>query len=83
MGIEIKEKYDTYFTEFREVNGTQTVAILNDQSTQHVVTSEDIFKVLPLQLLETLVFIFKDRYLLKVFQGIIPDSGAVGILTAS
>jgi hypothetical protein len=33
MGIEIKEEYNTYFTEFREVNGTQTVAILNDQST--------------------------------------------------
>ena len=72
-----------YFTEFGEVNGTQTIAILNDQSTQYVVTGEDIFKVLPLQLLETLVFTFKDRYLLEVFQGIILDSGAIGILTAS
>ena len=58
--IEIKEKYKTYFTEFREVNSTQTVAILNDQSTQHVITGKDIFKVSPLQLLETLVFIFKN-----------------------
>ena len=60
MSIEIEEEYNTYFTEFREVNGTQTVAILNDQSTQYVVTSEDIFKALLLQLLETLVFMFKD-----------------------
>ena len=82
MGMEIKEEYNTYFTEFREVNGTQTIAILNNQSTQYIVTSEDIFKVLLLQLLETLVFTFKDRYSLEVFQGIIPDSGAAGVLTA-
>jgi hypothetical protein len=31
--MEIKEKYKIYFTEFEEVNSTQTVAILNDQST--------------------------------------------------
>jgi hypothetical protein len=30
MSIEIKEEYNTYFIEFGEVNGTQTVAILND-----------------------------------------------------
>ena len=60
MSMEIKEEYDTYFTEFGEVNGTQTVAILNNQSTQHTVTGEDIFKALIPQLLETLVFTFKD-----------------------
>ena len=58
--MEIKEEYKTYFIEFGEVNSTQTVAILNDQSVWHTVTSKDIFKVLPLQLLETSVFIFKD-----------------------
>ena len=83
MSMEIKEEYGMYFTEFREVNGTQTVAILNNQSTQYAVTGEDIFKALLLQLLETLVFAFKDRYSLEAFQGIMPDSGAVGILTAS
>jgi len=46
MSMEIEEEYDTYFTEFGEVNGTQTVAILNDQSTWHAVTGEDIFKAL-------------------------------------
>jgi hypothetical protein len=58
--MEIEEEYETYFTEFGEVNGTQTVAILNDQSVWHAVTGEDIFKVSPLQLLETLVFTFKN-----------------------
>jgi hypothetical protein len=58
--MEIKEEYNTYFTEFGEVNGTQTVAILNDQSIWYVVISKDIFKVSLLQLLKTLVFIFKD-----------------------
>ena len=49
-----------YFTEFKEVHSAQTIAILNNQSTQYVVISEDIFKALLPQLLETLVFIFKD-----------------------
>jgi hypothetical protein len=43
--MEIKEEYNMYFIEFREVNGTQTIAILNNQSTWHIVTSEDIFKI--------------------------------------
>ena len=60
INMEIKEEYNIYFTKFGEVNGTQTIAILNNQSTQYVVTGEDIFKVLLLQLLEILVFIFED-----------------------
>ena len=44
--MEIKEKYKTYFTEFREVNSTQTITILNDQSTWYIITGEDIFKAL-------------------------------------
>jgi hypothetical protein len=31
--MEIEEEYNIYFTEFGKVNGTQTVAILNNQST--------------------------------------------------
>ena len=60
INIEIEEEYNTYFIKFREINGTQTIAILNNQSAQYAVTSKDIFKVLLLQLLKTLVFIFKD-----------------------
>ena len=31
--MEIKEEYNIYFTKFKEVNSTQIIAILNDQST--------------------------------------------------
>jgi hypothetical protein len=44
MNIEIEEEYNIYFTEFGQVNNTQTIAILNDQSTWHIVTNKDIFK---------------------------------------
>ena len=46
MGMEIKEEYNIYFMEFREVNSTQIIVILNDQSTWYIVTGEDIFKAL-------------------------------------
>ena len=58
--MEIKKKYNIYFTEFKKVNSTQTVTILNNQSTWHIVTGENIFKTSLLQLLKTLVFMFKD-----------------------
>ena len=44
--MEIKKEYKTYFIKFREVNSTQTVAILNDQSTWHTITGKDIFRAL-------------------------------------
>ena len=44
--MEIKEEYKIYFMEFREVNSTQTIAILNDQSTWYTVTGKDIFRAL-------------------------------------
>ena len=44
--MEIKEEYKIYFTEFREVNSTQTIAILNNQSVWYTITGKDIFKVL-------------------------------------
>ena len=72
-----------YFTEFKKVNSTQTISILNNQSIQQTFINKNIFKALPLQLLKTLVFTFKDQYLLEVFQGIIPDSGAAGVLTTN
>ena len=43
--MEIEEEYKTYFTKFGEVNNTQTIAILNNQSVWHAVTNKDIFKV--------------------------------------
>ena len=49
--MEIKEEYNIYFTKSKEVNSTQTVAILNDQPTQYTITGQNIFKASPLQLL--------------------------------
>jgi hypothetical protein len=34
---------ENYLTEFGEIDGTQTVAILNDQSTLYMVTRKDPF----------------------------------------
>jgi hypothetical protein len=82
MNIEIEDEYDTYFTEFGEVDSAQTVTILNDQSTWHAVTGGDMFNTSPLQLRETSTFTFEDRYSSEVFQGIIPDGGAAGVSTA-
>jgi hypothetical protein len=70
--------FDNYITELGEVNGPETVAILNDQSVFHSLTKTDIFK-LPAT---SSVFTFDNRYSSGTFQGIMPDSGAAGVSTA-
>ena len=57
------------------------MTILNNQSTLHAITKEDIFNK-PIQQSESSVFSFEDRYSSNTFQGIMPDSGAAGVLTA-
>ena len=54
------------------------MAILNDQSIVYSFTKTDIFA----KQSKNSLFTFKDRYSLGIFQGIIPDSGAVEVLTA-
>ncbi|PVH90773.1 hypothetical protein DM02DRAFT_577620, partial [Periconia macrospinosa] len=79
MDMEIEDySSDQYFTEFGEVDGTQTVAVLNDQSTLHSVTKLDIFN----EPKESSAFSFDDRYSANVFHGIMPDTGAAGVSTA-
>ena len=68
---------DQYLTELGEVDGIQTVAILNDQSTFHFITKSDIFN----EPKESSVFSFNDRYSANVFHGIMPDTGAAGVST--
>jgi hypothetical protein len=66
--IEIESKTKNYLTELREINGTQTVAILNDQSTLHVVTRKDPFdKLAEAEPNKTLTFTFDDCYSLNIF----------------
>jgi hypothetical protein len=83
MEMEIETK--NYLTELGEIGGTQTVAILNDQSTLHVVTRKDPFDELAeaeTEPNEISAFTFDNCYSSNTFQGIMPDSGAAGVLTA-
>ena len=82
--MEIEEYYEhddphQYLTEFGEVDGTEAVTVLNNQSTLHVVTKMDIFNE-PDNI--TSAFTFNNRYSDTTFQGIMPDSGAAGVSTA-
>jgi hypothetical protein len=86
MLIEIKiedsrGEFDNYITELGEVNDLGTVAILNDYLVFYALTKADLFNV-PKPSKPLLAFIFNDRYSLSIFQGIMPNSGAVGVLTA-
>jgi hypothetical protein len=78
MEMEIETK--NYLTELGEINGTQIVAILNDQSTLYVVIRKDPFEEAEPN--EMSVFIFDNCYSLNTFQGIMPDSGIAGVSTA-
>jgi hypothetical protein len=81
--MEMEIETENYLTELREIDGTQIVAILNDQSTLHVVTRKDPFDELAeAEPNEISAFTFDNRYLSNTFQGIMPDSGAAGVSTA-
>ena len=76
MDMEIEDySPDQYFTEYGEVNGTQTVAVLNDQSTLHSITKLDIFN----EPKESSAFSFDNRYSANVFYSIMPDTRAAGV----
>ena len=70
--------FDNYITELGEVNGPETVVILNDHSVFHSLTKIDVFK-LPA---ESSAFTFGNRYSSDIFQGIMLDNGAAGVFTA-
>ena len=74
--MEIKNySSNQYFTKYSEVDSTQTVAILNNQSTLYFITKLDIFN----KPKESSAFSFNNRYSANVFYGIIPDIGAAGV----
>jgi hypothetical protein len=70
--------FDNYVTKLGEINGPETVAILNNYSVFHSFTKTNVFN-LPA---EPSAFIFNSRYFSETFQGIMPDSGAAGVSTA-
>jgi len=79
MDIEIEDySPNQYFTKYSKVNSTQTVAVLNNQSTLHSITKLGIFN----KLKESSAFSFNNRYLVNVFYGIMLDTRAAGVSTA-
>src|SRR3982074_3549516 len=73
-----------YMIELGEIDGIQTVSILNNQSVYHAFTGDDIFQLPPLdeQPPVSSAFTFNNRYSSYEFHGIMPDSGAAGISSA-
>jgi hypothetical protein len=76
--------YKAYITELGEIDGVQTVFILNDHSVYYVFTRDDMFKLSSTQNPQTIfsAFTFNNRYSLYEFQGIMLNSGAAGISSA-
>ena len=64
-----------YFTKYSKVDGTQTITVLNNQSTLHTITKLDIFN----KLKESSIFSFNNRYSANVFYSIMPDTKAAGV----
>jgi hypothetical protein len=74
--------YKSYITELGEINGIQTVSILNNYFTYYIFTRNDMFKLSNIQNLfsnKPSAFTFNNHYLLYKFQGIMPDSRATKI----
>jgi hypothetical protein len=69
---------DQYITELGEVNGIQTIVILNNQSTFYSIIKSDVFN----ELKESFTFSFNNRYLVNIFYSIMPDTRAIKVSTA-
>ena len=77
--MEIKNySSNQYFTEYSEVDSTQTVTVLNDQSTLHSITKLDIFN----KLKESFIFSFNNKYSANIFYSIMLDIRAVEVFIA-
>jgi hypothetical protein len=78
-----KALYRAYMTELGEINGIQTVFILNNHSIYYVFTKDNMFKLFnTYNPLISSAFIFDNCYSLYEFQSIMLDSGAAGISLA-
>ena len=83
--------YRGYMTELGEIDSIQTVSILNNHSAYHMFTRDDMFKLSDTQTPflkpglgnEPSTFTFNNCYLLYKFQGIMLDSRAARISSAS
>jgi hypothetical protein len=77
----INDVHKGYITELGEIDGIQTVAILNNQLAYYAFTKDNVFEQ-QVNKHTTDVFTFEGRYLSDTFQGIMPDTGASGVSSA-
>jgi hypothetical protein len=77
----IDDVHKGYITKLGEINGIQTVAILNDQSVYYALIKDDVFDQ-QVNKHTTDVFTFEGYYSSDTFQGIMPDTGASGVSSA-
>jgi hypothetical protein len=84
MLISIEEAlYKAYITELEEINGIQTVFILNNHFVYYIFTRNNMFKLFSTHNpLISFIFIFDNRYFFYEFQGIMSDSRAASISLA-
>jgi hypothetical protein len=76
--------YRAYMTKLEEINGIQTVFILNDHFVYYIFTKDNMFKLFSTyNPLISFAFIFDNGYSSYEFQGIMLDSKAAGISLAN
>jgi hypothetical protein len=75
-------EHEGFLTELGEVDGARIISILNDQSTYHFFTKDDIFQQRQADGQAMDVFTLDNRYSSDTFQGIMPDTGASGVSSA-
>jgi hypothetical protein len=76
------DEHEGFLTELGEVDGSRIISILNDQSTYHFFTKDDIFQQRQADGQAVEVFTLDNRYSSDTFQGIMPDTGASGVSSA-
>ncbi|CAD6505930.1 BgTH12-06862 [Blumeria graminis f. sp. triticale] len=75
-----EDKIEQFNTSYRTIDGQNTAILLNNQAAIHALTGNDPFK--RAQSEPSSVFQFGSCYNSEIFQGILPDIGAAGVLTA-
>jgi hypothetical protein len=81
--IDEKHKNKRFFIEFGQIDRTEVVIALNNQSMLYIITKVDVFNKPKVNTfsksLASSAFTLNNRYSDTIFQGIIPDSGTAGV----
>lgn len=80
LSVEVSKcDHDNFLIEISTVDAVKTVASLNNQSTRHAFSKQDIFHE---SHIDKVVFLSGDHYKSGTFRSIIPETGASGISMA-